>query len=81
MIKRIFKAAAIAGLVCGVANTAIAAQAVNLDELLEQVKAGRVKDAAENQKRIQEFQAARSQQQQLVRNMEAERTRQEQPLS
>ena len=78
MMNRIFKAAVIAGLVFGLGNTAYAAQAVSLDELLEQVKSGRVKDAAENKKRIAEFQKARGQQQQLLRNMEAEKVRQEQ---
>jgi biopolymer transport protein ExbB len=77
MIRKIFKAAIIAGLAFGIGNTAFAAQAVSLDELLEQVKQGRVKDAAENQKRIQEFQAARGRQQELLREMEAEQARQE----
>ncbi len=49
-----------------------------LDELLQQVKTGRVKDAAENKARIAEFQKDRSRQQQLIRNMEAEKVRQEQ---
>jgi biopolymer transport protein ExbB len=78
MISKIFKAAMIAGLAFSLGNTAYAAQAVSLDELLEQVKAGRVKDAAENQKRIADFQKDRSRQQQLVRDMEAEQARQEQ---
>jgi len=78
MISRIFKAAVIAGLAFGLGNTAYAAQAVSLDELLAQVKTGRVKDAAENKKRIAEFQKDRSRQQQLLSNMDAERTRQEQ---
>jgi biopolymer transport protein ExbB len=78
MISKIFKAALIAGLVFGLGNTAYAAQAVSLDELLAQVKTGRVKDAAENKQRIAEFQKDRSRQQQLLRNMEAERVRQEQ---
>ena len=77
MIRKIFKAAIIAGLAFGIGNTAFAAQAVSLDELLQQVKQGRVKDAAENQKRIQEFQADRSRQQELLRQMEAEQVRQE----
>ncbi len=77
MIKRICKAAVIAGLVFGLGNTAYAAQAVSLDELLQQVKQGRVKDAAENQKRIQEFQRDRSRQQQLLKDMQAEQARQE----
>lgn len=78
MISRIFKAAVIAGLAFGLGNTAYAAQAVSLDELLEQVKSGRVKDAAENKQRIADFQKDRSRQQQLLRNMEAEKVRQEQ---
>ena len=77
MIKRAFKAAAIAALIIGAGNTAFAAQPVNMDELLERVKQGRVKDAAENQQRIQEFQAARGRQQELLRQMEAEQVRQE----
>jgi len=77
MKNRIFKAAAIAGLIIGLGNTAYAAQAVSLDELLQQVKAGRVKDAAENQKRVEEFQKDRSRQQQLLNQMDAERVRQE----
>ena len=78
MIKNIFKAAVVAALALGIGNTAVAAQAVDLDELLEQVKTGRVKDAAENQKRIAEFQAARGRQQELLQQMQAEQTRQEQ---
>ena len=78
MISKIFKAAVIAGLVFGLGNTAYAAQAVSLDELLAQVKTGRVKDADANKQRIAEFQKDRSRQQQLLRNMEAEQVRQEQ---
>jgi biopolymer transport protein ExbB len=78
MISRIFKAVVIAGLAFGLGNTAYAAQAVSLDELLAQVKTGRVKDAAENKKRIAEFQKNRGRQQQLLRDMDAERVRQEQ---
>ena len=78
MKNRIFKAAMIAGLVFGLGNNAFAAQAVSLDELLEQVKQGRVKDAAENKARIADFQKDRSRQQQLLRNMQAEQARQEQ---
>ena len=78
MIKNILKTAAIAALTLGLSQTAFAAQAVDLDQLLQQVREGRVKDAEENQRRIQEFQAARGQQQQLLRNMQAEQVRQEQ---
>jgi biopolymer transport protein ExbB len=78
MIKNIIKAAMIAGLAFSLGNTAYAAQAVSLDELLEQVRQGRIKDAAENKARIEEFQRDRSRQQQLLRNMQAEQVRQEQ---
>ena len=78
MIKTFFKAAVIVGLAFGLSNNVFAAQAVSLDELLQQVKDGRIKDAAENQKRIEEFQRDRSRQQQLVQQMEAEKARQEQ---
>ena len=77
MSKSIIRFAVIACLAFGLGNTVHAAQAVSLDELLQQVKQGRVKDAAENKKRIEEFQRDRARQQQLVRDMEAERGRQE----
>jgi biopolymer transport protein ExbB len=73
MMKHIFKAAVIAGLALGLSGSVQAAQAVSLDELLQQVKQGRVKDAAENQKRIEEFQRERSRQQQLLQQMEGEK--------
>jgi len=78
MKNTLLKAAAITCLLFGLGNTAFAAQAVSLDDLLQQVKQGRIKDAAENQKRIEEFQRDRARQQQLLRDMEAERARQEQ---
>jgi len=77
MISRIFKAAVITCFAFGLGNSVYAAQAVSLDDLLQQVKQGRIKDAAENQKRIEDFQRDRSRQQQLVRDMEAEKARQE----
>jgi biopolymer transport protein ExbB len=77
MISRILKVAVIACFAFGLGNTVYAAQAVSLDELLQQVKQGRIKDAAENQKRIEEFQRDRARQQQLLREMEGEKTRQE----
>ncbi|NNJ78848.1 MAG: energy transducer TonB [Xanthomonadales bacterium] len=77
MIRKLLKTTVIAAFVLGLGQTAFAAQPVSMDELLEQVRQGRVKDAAENQKRIQEFQAARGRQQELLRQMQAEQTRQE----
>ena len=78
MITRVTKAAFIACLVFGLANTAYAAQAVSMEELLQQVKEGRVKDAAENKARIAEFQRDRARQQQLLADVRAEQARQEQ---
>jgi len=67
----------IASLAFRLGNTAFAAQPVSLDELLEAVRQGRVKDAEENKARIAEFQRDRNRQQQLLRDMQAEQTRQE----
>jgi biopolymer transport protein ExbB len=82
MITRVSKAVFIICLACGLAaglgNNAFAAQAVSMNELLQQVKDGRVKDAAENKKRIAEFQRDRARQQKLLADMRAEQTRQEQ---
>lgn len=61
----------------GLSAPAVAAEAVNLDELLRQVETGRVKDAQEAQQRLAEFRADRSSQQQKLANMRAEKTRQE----
>ena len=66
------------GLALGFGNSAFAAQAVSIDELLEQVKQGRVKDAAENKQRIADFQRDRARQQQLLVEIKAEQRRQEQ---
>jgi biopolymer transport protein ExbB len=55
-----------------------AATAVDLDELLQQVSAGRVKDAQEAQARIEEFRRDRANQQRLLDEMRAEQRREEQ---
>ena len=55
-----------------------AATAVSLDELLQQVKSGRVKDAAENKARLDEFRANRATQTKALNDEKAERARQEQ---
>jgi biopolymer transport protein ExbB len=70
----------IAALLCltvGFGSNAMAATAVSLDELLEQVKQGRIKDAGENAARIKEFQANRARQQQAVADAKAEQAREE----
>lgn len=61
----------------GLATPSFAAEAVSLDELLNLVKQGRVKDAAANKARIAEFEKERSQQQQALANIKAERSREE----
>ncbi|MEJ8569211.1 MotA/TolQ/ExbB proton channel family protein [Elongatibacter sediminis] len=57
---------------------ATAAESVSLDELLQQVKRGRVADAEENRTRLQEFQRNRANQQQALADLKAERAREEQ---
>jgi len=51
--------------------------AENMNELLEFVKKGQVAESRANAERERRFQAAKSEQAQMVRNAEAERTRQE----
>ncbi len=60
------------------AATATAAEPVNLDDLLNQVSQGRVKDAEEAQARLQAFRNDRANQQRLLNEMRQEKTRQEQ---
>lgn len=61
----------------GLATPAFAVEAVSLDDLLSMVKQGRVKDAAANKARIDEFQRDRASQQQSLTNVKAERGREE----
>jgi len=77
MKNRICKSVVIACVALGLSGGALAAEAVSLDDLLNQVKQGRVKDAAENKARMEEFQKNRSQQQQALNNMKAEQSREE----
>ncbi len=53
-------------------------QANSLDQLLEFVREGKTSEARENRQREQRFQAAKADQQRLLREAEAERERQEQ---
>jgi biopolymer transport protein ExbB len=55
----------------------MAAEAVNLDDLLNQVKAGRVKDTQEANARLEAFRKDRTNQQRLLTEMNNEQTRQE----
>jgi len=75
MIKRIGLAS---GLILAFTLSAQAATVVSLDELLQQVRSGRVKDAAENKARLDQFRANRSQQTRLLNAEKAEQKRQEQ---
>jgi len=61
----------------GLATPALAVEAVSLDELLNLVKQGRVKDASANQARIDEFSRNRANQQQALADIKAERSREE----
>jgi biopolymer transport protein ExbB len=77
-ITKCMKAAVVICLSAGLGGNAFAASAVSLDDLLNQVRQGRIKDAAENQARIQEFQRDRANQQKAVQNAKAEQRREEQ---
>jgi biopolymer transport protein ExbB len=77
MIGTIKKIGLASGLMLAFTLSAQAAVSVSLDELLQQVKTGRVTDAAANKARMDEFRANRAQQSQLLNNEKAEQSRQE----
>lgn len=77
MISVIKKIGLASGLMLAFTVSAQAATTISLDELLEQVKTGRVTDAAENKARLDEFRANRAQQAQLLNAEKAEQKRQE----
>jgi biopolymer transport protein ExbB len=77
MISIIKKIGLASGLLLAITVSAQAATAVSLDELLEKVKTGRVTDAAENQARLDEFRANRSEQTRRLNAEKAEQRRQE----
>jgi biopolymer transport protein ExbB len=77
MISIIKKIGLASGLMLAITVSAQAATSISLDELLEQVKTGRVTDAAENKARLDEFRANRAQQAQLLNREKAEQKRQE----
>jgi len=77
MISVIKKIGLASGLMLAITVSAQAATSISLDELLEQVKSGRVTDAAENKARLDEFRANRAQQAQLLNAEKAEQKRQE----
>ncbi len=72
------RATAITTLAFGLAGTAMAAEPVNLDELLNQVSQGRVNDAEEAQARLQAFRNDRANQQRLLNEMQQEKANEEQ---
>ena len=59
------------------ATSAQAAEVVSHDDLLETIKSGRVKDAADNEARMREFRANRATQQKALSDVRAEQARQE----
>jgi biopolymer transport protein ExbB len=79
MISMIKKISLAGGLLLALllASNAQAAVAISLEELLQQVKTGRVKDAAENQARLDQFRAARAEQSRLLAAEKEEQKRQE----
>jgi hypothetical protein len=77
MISTIKKIALASGIMMAFTLSAQAATSISLDELLEQVKTGRVTDAASNKARLDEFRANRSTQSKLLNDEKAEQRRQE----
>lgn len=77
MIGTIKKIGLASGLMLAFTLSAQAAVSVSLDELLQQVKTGRVTDAAANKTRLDEFRANRAQQSKLLNDEKAEQSRQE----
>ncbi len=77
MISMIKKIGLASGLMLAFTLPAQAAKVISLDELLQQVKTGRVKDAAESKARLDQFRAQRGQQSKLLATEKAEQKRQE----
>ena len=77
MISIIKKIGLASGLMLAFTFSAQAATAISLDELLAQVKTGRVTDAAANKARLDEFRANRGTQSKLLNAEKAEQKRQE----
>jgi biopolymer transport protein ExbB len=77
MISIIKKIGLASGLMLAFTLSAQAATSISLDELLAQVKTGRVTDAAENKARLDKFRANRSTQTKLLNAEKAEQKRQE----
>jgi biopolymer transport protein ExbB len=77
MISTIKKIGLASSLVLAFTCSAQAATPVSVDELLQQVKSGRVTDAAENKARLDDFRARRSEQTRLLNAEKAEQRRQE----
>ncbi len=80
-MKSLLKAVLTSALVFGGVSVVQAQGNVSLDDLVNQVRQGRTSDNAENQQRIREFQANRSRQQQLLADIRAEKAREEQRSS
>ena len=77
MIKLMKKIGLASILLLATTVVAQAATAISLDELLQQVKTGRVTDAAESKARLDEFRANRATQTRALNAEKAEQTRQE----
>ena len=78
MISMIKKIGLASGLLLATTLSVQAATSISLDELLQQVKTGRVTDAAENKASLDQFRANRSTQTKLLNAEKAEQKRQEQ---
>ena len=77
MKSQMIKAAALGAIMGLAATTTVAQEAKSLDELLGFVKQGQITEAKENKAREQAFKQAKADQQRLLNEAKAERTRQE----
>ncbi len=78
MMNLLKKIGLASGLILALTVSAHAATAISLDELLQQVKSGRVNDAADNKTRLDAFRANRARQTQALNDARAEQKREEQ---
>ena len=77
-LLKTLSAAVITGVMAfGFATSATAAEAVNLDRLMDQVRQGRALDSQDNSARLSEFRSNRNQQKSLLDNANAQKRTQE----
>lgn len=77
MLKRITLAALVGAMSLTTASVNFAAEVVNLDDLMEQVRQGRASDNADNTERLREFRANKAKQTALLRDAVAQKAAEE----